>query len=190
MAVGAEAMADVQANVEADVDAVLEDLGVDDFDALEEDTEEVLTGAPGYPSSDPAVEEEVEDLLSTVGSETKEPEPIELPESTIEESESDQFGTDSKLSLSRSDVTAIDELFEELDARTADKPSVASEVEFERRVFGDGAVDTARYSEEVTEALNVAAEEVERYKQNVLYDCHPAQTEFEWLSSNDVVDRW
>lgn len=190
MAVGAEVMADVQANVESDVDAVLEDLGVDDFEALEEDTEEVLTGSPGYPSSDPDVEDEVEELLGSVGSERTEPEPIPLPESTTEESDTGEFTADSKLSLSRSEVGAIDELFEELDERTADKPSIPSEVEFERRVFGDGAVDTTRYSEEVTEALNIAAEEVEEYKQNALYDCHPAQTDFEWVSNNDVVNRW
>jgi hypothetical protein len=190
MAVGAEAIADVQANVEADVDAVLEDLGVDDFDALENETEDVLAGSPGYPSSDPEVEDEVEDLLSSVGSDTKESEPIELPEPSIEESDSGTFEADSELSLTRSEVAAIDDLFEQLDERTADKPSIPSDVEFERRVFGDGPVDTDRYSEEVTEALHVAADEVERYKQNVLYDCHPAQTQFEWVSGTDIVARW
>jgi hypothetical protein len=42
------------------------------------------------------------------------------------------------------------------------------------------------YSEEVTEALSAAESEIDEYKSNVLYDAHPDETDFEWVSDNDV----
>jgi len=186
MAVGAEIIEET----EVDVDAVLEDHGVDNFAALEERTEEVLTGSPGYPSSDPEVEDEVESLLGTVESDG----PSEVDASDAEtdghDSRTESSAGSEEIPVSRTDADAIDELFEELDEQA---PAVDTDVEADelgRHVFGDDPADTEGYSDEVTDALTSAADEIERYRENELYDCHPERTQFEWVSFDDVLPRW
>jgi len=184
MAAGAEIIEET----EVDVDAVLEDHGVDNFEALEERTEEVLTGSPGYPSSDPEVETEVEQLLTAP--ESNEAAAPDRSEQDPDETDSLSSGDIHEMPITRTDAEAMDELFDELDERTPADPAHIDQGKLGRQVFGDDPADTDGYSEEVTDALTTAAQEIERYRENELYDCHPARTQFEWVSFDDVLPRW
>jgi hypothetical protein len=274
---------------ETDVGAVLEAYEVEDVERLEEQPEDVLTVEPDRSAGEPVVEDEVETLLSDIGSstvqQTEEPETLE---STTEESIVGVFVSEPSVHVSREDATALDELFDELESETQSTPEttgssdsggeleLVGSVGTERRIatedsgideasetlatasestaeteptaaataspeddtgvekqirklphepaselssshaasglsdrveqlLGDASTDdpepepatpseerpsveeyAAEYSEDVVDALSAAEAAIDEYKTNVLYDAHPDDTDFEWVSGDDV----